>query len=119
MAITNVASKLESVHPQSLKIDALPDPQPLGTVLEQARKQAGQCFEWALDQAHMEKKEAAMLMGFTDQSVINRWVKGIERIQDDKVEICLPSVYQYYLLNKLQACAGVEVKTQVTLARIA
>ena len=111
-----VANGLESVHPQMLRMASPVDPQRLGA---DARREIGQCFEWALDEVRMEKKDAAARMGYTDQGVIGRWISGIERIQNDKVMLCLPTVWPHYLIAQLRTCSGVEVKTQVTLARTA
>lgn len=110
-----VASSLDNVHPQMLRAGEVSDPQRLGM---DARRSIGQCYEWALDQARMEKKDAAARMGYTDQGVIGRWIQGTERIQLDKVQAFTPTVWPHFLLALLQDCAGVEVRTQVTLARV-
>jgi len=108
-------AKLNHAHPAMLRVEAKPDPERLGM---DASRVIGQCFEWALDQARVEKKAAAAAMGYTHQGVITEWIAGRERIQLDKLKAFLPTVYVEFLLAMLQDCDGVEVKTQVTMKRV-
>lgn len=112
---TNVARALDDVHPQMLKATSPRDPQKLG---EDALRQIGQAFEWAIDQARTTKGALATDLGYTDQGVIGRWISGKERIQLDKLKAAAPRVYLEFILALLQAEDGVEVKTQVTLRRV-
>lgn len=97
-----------------LRAEAKADPERLGS---DAARAIGQCFEWALDQARIEKKAAAASMGYTHQGVITEWIAGRERVQLDKLRAYLPSVYVEFLLAMLQECEGVEVRTQVSMTR--
>jgi hypothetical protein len=110
-----VAGKLDSVHPQMLKVASPIDPQKLG---EDALREIGQAFEWAIDQARTTKGALAVDLGYTDQGVIGRWISGKERIQLDKLKAAAPRVYVEFILALLQLEDGVEVKTQVTLRRV-
>jgi hypothetical protein len=103
---------LDSVHPQMLKAASPVDPQKLG---EDALREIGQAFEWAIDTARTTKGALSTDLGYTDQGVIGRWVSGKERVQLDKLKVHAPAVYVEFLLSLIQMCDGVEVKTQVTL----
>lgn len=106
----SVDERLAAVHPQMLRADTHLDPQNLG------RREIGQAFEWALDRAHVTHKDAAYRMGYSDQGVIGRWVSGMERVQLDKVRL-LDDVYPEFLVALLQACAGVEIHTSISVVR--
>ena len=98
-----------------LKVASPLDPQKLG---EDALREIGQAFEWAIDQARSTKGALATDLGYTDQGVIGRWISGKERIQLDKLKAHAPGVYVEFLLALIQMCEGVEVKTQVTMRRV-
>jgi hypothetical protein len=108
-------SRLDSLHPQMVKMASPIEPQKLG---EDALRAIGQAFEWAIDQARSTKGALATDLGYTDQGVIGRWISGKERIQLDKLKAHAPAVYVEFLLALIQMCDGVEVKTQVTMRRV-
>ncbi len=114
-AFAESAGKLDGVKPAMLRVEAKPDPEALGS---DAARAIGQCFEWALEQARIEKKAAALTMGYTHQGVITEWIAGRERIQLDKLKAFLPAVYVAFLLAMLQECEGVDVRTTVTMRRV-
>lgn len=111
---TNRMSALDAVHPQMVKKGYPSSPQKLG---EDALREIGQAFEYAIDQAKSTKGAVATELGYTDQGVIGRWISGKERIQLDKLRAFAPRVYVEFLLALLECQDGVEVKTQVTLLR--
>jgi hypothetical protein len=98
-----------------LRVRGEVDPQRLG---EQARREIGQAFEEAIEQARSEKKAVAAECGYTDQGVIGRWISGVERVQLDKLKAHSRRVYIEFLFALLQAEEGVEVSRQVTLRRV-
>jgi len=106
---------IDYAHPQMLKAASPAEPQKLG---EDALREIGQAFEWAIDRARSTKGALATDLGYTDQGVIGRWISGKERIQLDKLMISAPMVYLEFLVALLQLQEGVEVKTQVTLRRV-
>lgn len=113
MAESQRSDRLLDVHPQMLRASSALDPQRLG---ELNRREVGQAFEWALDEAHVTKQDAAFRMGYTDSGVIGRWISGIENIQLPKVKL-LADVYPLFLLALLQPLPGVQTQTQVTFNR--
>ena len=112
---TKSASALDVVHPQMLRAKSEPDPQLLG---DQYRREMGQAFEWALDRARITKQEAAFRMGYTDSGVIGRWTSGVENIQLARLRRIGDPFFQEFVIALAQTCAGVEVKTQITLAKV-
>src|SRR5689334_22780514 len=108
-------NKLSDVHPQMLKAPSPVDHQKLG---DDALREIGQAFDWAIDQSRTTKGAVATELGYTDQGVIGRWISGKERILLDKLKVHAPRLYVEFLLTLLQAEEGVEVKTQVTLKRV-
>lgn len=108
-------SKFDAIHPQMLRAASPVDPQELGA---ESRRRIGQCFEWALDRARLTKQEAAFTMGYTDSGVIGRWVSGTERMQLDKLRMLGDGFWQEFVIALAQDCPGVEVKTQITLAKV-
>ena len=78
----------------------------------------GQAFDWALDRARITKQEAAYQMGYTDDGVMGRWASGTERVQLDKLRMLGDDFFQEFVIALAQTCAGVDVKTQITLAKV-
>jgi len=112
------SERLAAVHPQSLRAgfaSSADGPRMSG---EASRARIGQCFEWALDRARLTKQEAAFRMGYTDSGVIGRWISGMERVQLDKLHLIGVGFWQEFVIALAQDCEGVEVKTQITLARV-
>lgn len=105
---------LPDVHPQMLKAASPVDPQKL---VEDHLREIGQAFEWSIDESRTNKGAVSIEMGYTDQSVIGRWISGKERVQLDKLRAFNRKVYVKFLLTLLEMEDGVEVKTQVTLKR--
>lgn len=106
---------LDAVHPQMLRMKSEGDPQELGMA---SRKRLGQCLEWALDRARITNQDAAFRMGYSDSGVVSRWINGTERQQLDKLKLLGEVFWQEYVIALAQDCPGVEVKTQITLARV-
>lgn len=107
------------MHPQSLKVGSLTDPQKLGEPsTAKELREIGQAFEWAIDKVHSNNGAVAIECGYTDQGVIGRWISGKERIQLDKLKAHSREVYVELLLTLLSMEPGVEVKTQVTMRRV-
>lgn len=106
-------------HPQNLKVEIPVDPQRL---LEEqwagARREIGQCFEWAISEARSEKKAVSAECGYADQTSIGAMVAGRERVPLDKLKVSSRRVYIEFLFALLQAEEGVEVSRQVTLRRV-
>lgn len=107
-------AKLDGVHPEMVRVEAKEDPARRG---EEALRALGQALEWALEQARVEKKEAAYAMGYTHHGVISEWIAGRERIQLDKLKAHLPRVYVELLFALLEMESNVEVARTVTMRR--
>jgi len=116
MADAQLRRRLDDIQPKSLKVGVLSGPKKVGE--PESRSEIGQAFEWALEQAHVAKQDAAYRMGYSEQSVISQWVSGRERVQMDKVRLCGQRVWQEFLIALLQLDGGVEVKTQVLVSRV-
>lgn len=112
----SIAERLTDVHPQMLRSGSLVDPRESGEA--DRRRDVGQAFEWALDRARLTKQDAAFRMGYTDSGVMGRWVSGAERVQLDKLRLLGEPFFQEFVIALAQTCAGVEVKTQITLAKV-
>ena len=110
-----VASALNNVHPQMLRAGSPATPQLSG---EDHGRAIGQAFEWALDRARVTKQEAAYRMGYSDSGVIGRWVSGKENLQLARTRLIGETFFQEFLIALAQTCPGVEVKTQITLAKV-
>ena len=108
------AAQLSDVHPQMLRAPSPVDPQKLG---DSQGKAIGQAFEWALDRARITKQEAAYRMGYADSGVIGRWISGKENLQLVRSRLIGEVFFQEFLIALAQTCEGVEVKTQITLAK--
>ena len=103
-------------HRQMLRMGSPRDPQKLEM---DTRREIGQAFEWALDRARLTKKQAADLMGYSDQAVLGRWVSGLERVQLDKCKVLGDDFFREFVCALAQTCAGVTVTTQINLQRTA
>ncbi len=106
-----LAAGVDYAHPHSLKAC---EAEPLSD-RDQFLKLHGQALAWALDRARIEQKQAAFRMGYTDPAVVNRWCLGRERMQLDKLRMLGDDFFAELLVALAQTCAGVEVRTQVTL----
>jgi hypothetical protein len=106
---------LGNVHPQMLKAGSPRDPQKL---VDEASREIGQAFEWAIDQVHTNKGAVSTELGYTNQSVIGRWISGKERVQLDKLRALSRNVYREFLLALLQMEEGVEILVQVNMRRV-
>jgi hypothetical protein len=100
--------------PHMLRAGAKVDPQLLG---EQFQREAGQAFEWALDQAHVAKGDAAFRMGYTDAGVIGRWISGKETVQMGRARLIGDEFFAEFCIALLRLCSGVEVSTHVKVKR--
>lgn len=112
--MSTVANKLDDVHPQMLRVKSEADPQKLGDAV---KRELGQALEWALDRARITKQDAAFRMGYSDQGVIGRWISGQENMQLAKLRLIGDDFFQEFVIALAQTCAGVEVKTQITLQK--
>jgi len=106
---------LEGAHPQMLRVDSLPDPRQSG---ERHKRELGQALEWALDRSRIVKQDAAFRMGYTDSGVIGRWISGAENIQLIRLRLLGDDFFQEFVIALAQTCAGVEVKTLITLQKV-
>lgn len=113
----SVRDALNGVHPQSLRVGAKPDPQKLAGL--DLRPEIGGVFDYALDRSRLTDKEAASLMGYTDQGVISRWKNGQERIQLDKLRLLGDRFWGEFVCGLAQLCEGVQVRTVIEMRRSA
>lgn len=109
------AGMLNIPPPQMLRAGSPASPQLSG---DEQGKAIGQAFEWALDRARITKQDAAFRMGYTDSGVIGRWISGKENLQLVRSRLIGEEFFQEFLIALAQTCKGVEVKTQITLAKV-
>lgn len=111
MATPTVDPRLEKVHPQMLRAQGESDPQALG------KRHVGGAIEKALRRAGIEKQAAAFTMGYTDASVVGRWIAHTETPQFAKLKL-LGDVFWCELLFALaEGVSGLEKHTQLVLRR--
>lgn len=103
--------------PQSQRATKVPSREPSPINGDRWRSIHGQALEWALDRCSIEQKAAAYRMGYSDPGVVSRWIYGTERMQLDKLRMLGEVFFAELLVALAQTCEGVEVRTQVTLAR--
>jgi ribosome-binding protein aMBF1 (putative translation factor) len=91
------------------------DPQPL---VEDLKRAIGRAIEEAIKAAKLEKKDVAERMGYSDQSVVGRWIAGVETPQFAKLflieELRLPLVVALAALSK-----DAEIVTTISFRRSA
>lgn len=114
MSANQSAEKLDGIHPQMLRARSEAAPQLSGDAV---KRELGQALEWALDRARITKQDAAFRMGYTDSGVIGRWISGVENMQLAKLRLIGDGFFQEFVIALAQTCAGVEVKTQITLQK--
>jgi len=111
---SSLREQLLTAHPQMLGIT-----QPNRAALLAVWRRLGQALEWALNQPFpaVSKKHAAYAMGYADQSVISKFIAGVEKVPVDKLMACLPAVVPYFFMALLRDCPDVDVTTTATMRR--
>lgn len=120
---TNVARQLDGVKTKMLGSGEHLRAKPLGPVdmrrvVDIARRDIGQCFEWSLEQARMQKKEAAALMGYANQAEITDFITGEKNLPLGKVKACLPTVWPHFAMAMVRTTEGIEVKTVLSMRMV-
>lgn len=113
----SVGQALASGHRQMLKVGSPADYKKFES--GEIRREIGQCFDWALDKARINKGAAAAAMGYSDQTILSRWIAGTERVQLDKCKLLGDEFFREFVIALAQTCQGVSVTTQINLQRTA
>lgn len=74
---STVADRLNSAHPQMLRVESESDRKKLAV---------GRRVERALELLGITKQAAAFAMGYADSGVVSRWCTAVERPLFDKLE---------------------------------
>jgi vacuolar-type H+-ATPase subunit D/Vma8 len=113
-----LTAQLDGVKRQSLTMKLRTgesDPQRL---VEDLKRAIGRAIEDAIKAAKLEKKDVAARMGYTDQSVVGRWIAGVETPQFAKlfliVELRTPLLIALFALAE-----DAEIVTTITVRRTA
>jgi len=72
----SLPNRLDSVHPQMLRVDGEPD----------RKKLVGRDVERSFEILGISKQDAAYRMGYSDPGTMSRWCAGTERPHFDKLE---------------------------------
>ena len=102
-------------HPKSLRAEANPDPKILRS--EHFLSEIGEVFDYALDRAQLTDKEAAALMGYSNQAIVSDWKSGRERVQLDKLRRLGDRFWGEFVCGLAQLVEGVQVRTVIELRR--
>jgi ribosome-binding protein aMBF1 (putative translation factor) len=83
-------------------------------------RQIGQAIDAALKRAGLTQKEAAYLMGYENQSLLARWISGVETPQFARLWTLGESFQQALVIELASACqVGVKVRTTIELEQSA
>jgi transcriptional regulator with XRE-family HTH domain len=86
--------------------------------VEDLKRAIGRAIEEAIKAAKLEKKDVAERMGYSDQSVVGRWIAGVETPQFAKLflieELRLPLCVALAALSK-----DAEIVTTISFRRSA
>lgn len=110
---STIKAQLDAVHPRMLRVRGEGDPQELG------RRAIGVALESALARASITKQAAAFDMGYTDSGVISRWINGTENAQVGRLWMLGQRFQQEFAIALAEQIQGLDVKTTVTIARVA
>jgi transcriptional regulator with XRE-family HTH domain len=74
----------------------------------------GQAIEEAIQEAKLEKKDAADRMGYQDQSALSRWIAGIENPQLHKLWGLGPVFQKAFVIALARRCPAMRVDVTLT-----
>jgi hypothetical protein len=119
---SEITAQLANVPRQSLKMGGESvsrrgetDHQPLVDAMKRA---IGRAIERAIKSADLEKKDVAERMGYTDQSVIGRWIAGVETPQFAKL-FAIDELQIHLVIALARIPKDAEIVTTITVRRSA
>lgn len=102
-----VDARLQSVHPQMLRVPSEGD-----------RKKVAERVERALELAGISKQDAAFRMGYSDPATVSRWCSATERPHFDKL-FTIDGFEDAWILALAERNPRMEVVTQIVMRRSA
>ncbi len=118
MTHEHLAAQLDRVQRKSLTMDLRAGEAGRKPLAEDLKLAIGRAIEDAIKAAHLEKKDVADRMGYSDQSALGRWIAGVETAQFAKlflvVELRAPLVIALARLAE-----DAEIVTTISIRRSA